>query len=208
MPSFFSRIRDGLAKTAQHIRERLGDLVEEPSAPAAATPSTTTRTADTLEAVEEALIGADVGLTATERILDAVRADRSGSIRARVAKEIERVLTDVQAPVVTQVKPRVVLIVGVNGSGKTTTVGKLANLHRSEGRSVVICAADTFRAAAIEQVAVWAERAGVDIIRAKPGADPAAVTFDAVVSAKARGRDIVLVDTAGRLHTRANLMAE
>ena len=207
MPSFFSRIRDGLAKTAQQIRERLGDFDAEPSTPAT-TNVATARTADTLEAVEEALIGADVGLTATERILDAVRADRSGSIRDRVAREIERVLTDVQAPVVTTVKPRVVLIVGVNGSGKTTTVGKLANLHRSEGRSVVICAADTFRAAAIEQVAVWAERAGVDIIRARPGADPAAVTFDAVVSAKARGRDIVLVDTAGRLHTRANLMAE
>ena len=208
MPSFFSRIRDGLAKTAQQIRERLGDFDEEsPSTPAAASVATT-RTADTLEAVEEALIGADVGLTATERILEAVRGDRSGSIRERVAREIERVLTDVQPPVITTVKPRVVLIVGVNGSGKTTTVGKLASLHRAEGRSVVICAADTFRAAAIEQVAVWAERAGVDIIRAKPGADPAAVTFDAVASAKARGRDIVLVDTAGRLHTRANLMAE
>lgn len=208
MPSFLSRIRDGLAKTAQQIRERLGDFGGDVPSTPATTGVATTRTADTLEAVEEALIGADVGLTATERILDAVRADRSGSIRDRVAREIERVLTDVPAPVATTVKPRVVLIVGVNGSGKTTTVGKLANLHRSEGRSVVICAADTFRAAAIEQVAVWAERAGVDIMRAKPGADPAAVTFDAVLSAKARGRDIVLVDTAGRLHTRANLMAE
>ena len=208
MPSFFNRIRDGLAKTAQQIRERLGDFGTESTSAPGPTGVATTRTADTLEAVEEALIGADVGLTATERILDAVRADRSGSIRDRVAREIERVLSDVQPPVVTTSKPRVVLIVGVNGSGKTTTVGKLANLHRAEGHSVVICAADTFRAAAIEQVAVWAERAGVDIIRAKPGADPAAVTFDAVVSAKARGRDIVLVDTAGRLHTRANLMAE
>jgi fused signal recognition particle receptor len=96
----------------------------------------------------------------------------------------------------------------VNGTGKTTTVGKLANFYRSTGRSVLICAADTFRAAAVEQLAVWAERAGTDLIRAQSGADPAAVTFDAVVAAKARGRDVVLVDTAGRLHTRANLMAE
>jgi fused signal recognition particle receptor len=102
----------------------------------------------------------------------------------------------------------VVLVVGVNGTGKTTTVGKLAHLLRGQGRSVMVCAADTFRAAAVEQLAVWTERAGVDLIRAQAGADPAAVTFDAVSSGKARGRDVVLVDTAGRLHTRANLMAE
>jgi fused signal recognition particle receptor len=105
-------------------------------------------------------------------------------------------------------RPHVVLVVGVNGTGKTTTVGKLAHFYRSSGRSVLICAADTFRAAAVEQLAVWAERAGTDLIRAQPGADPAAVTFDAVAAAKARGRDVVIIDTAGRLHTRANLMAE
>jgi len=104
--------------------------------------------------------------------------------------------------------PHVILIVGVNGTGKTTTVGKLANLYRSMGRSVLVCAADTFRAAAVEQLAVWTERAGVDLVRAQSGADPASVTFDAITAAKARGREIVLVDTAGRLHTRANLMAE
>jgi fused signal recognition particle receptor len=96
----------------------------------------------------------------------------------------------------------------VNGTGKTTTVGKLANVYRSAGRSVLVCAADTFRAAAVEQLAVWTERAGVDLVRAQSGADPAAVTFDAITAAKARGREIVIVDTAGRLHTRANLMAE
>jgi fused signal recognition particle receptor len=104
--------------------------------------------------------------------------------------------------------PHVILVVGVNGTGKTTTVGKLANVYRVAGRSVLICAADTFRAAAVEQLAVWAERAGVDLVKAQSGADPAAVTFDAVSAAKARGREIVIVDTAGRLHTRANLMAE
>jgi fused signal recognition particle receptor len=102
----------------------------------------------------------------------------------------------------------VVLVVGVNGTGKTTTVGKLANLLQSSGRSTLVCAADTFRAAAVEQLAIWAGRAGVDLIRAQAGADPAAVTFDAVSAAKARGRDVVIVDTAGRIHTRANLMAE
>jgi fused signal recognition particle receptor len=105
-------------------------------------------------------------------------------------------------------KPAVILIVGVNGTGKTTTVGKLANLLRSEGRQPLICAADTFRAAAVEQLEIWATRAGVDIVRAREGADPAAVVFDAISSAKARGRDPVLVDTAGRLHTRVNLMNE
>jgi len=137
-----------------------------------------------------------------------VRAGRHGSIRERVASEVRRVLTEIQPERVTVGHPHVVLIVGVNGTGKTTTVGKLANLYRTEGRSVLVCAADTFRAAAVEQLAVWTERAGVDLIRAQPGADPAAVAFDAVSSAKARRRDVVLVDTAGRLHTRTNLMAE
>ena len=113
-----------------------------------------------------------------------------------------------QPPPAIATTPHVILIVGVNGTGKTTTVGKLANLYQTTGRSVMVCAADTFRAAAVEQLAVWAERAGVDLVRAQSGADPAAVTFDAVIAGKARGRDIVLVDTAGRLHTRANLMAE
>jgi fused signal recognition particle receptor len=102
----------------------------------------------------------------------------------------------------------VILVVGVNGTGKTTSVGKLASHYKAAGKSVMVCAADTFRAAAVEQLAIWTERAGVDLVRAQSGADPAAVTFDAVSAAKARGRDIVIVDTAGRLHTRANLMAE
>ena len=117
-------------------------------------------------------------------------------------------MRDVAPPPAVTTKPRVVLVVGVNGTGKTTTVGKLANLFRQSGESVLVCAADTFRAAAVEQLAVWAERAGVDLVRASSGADPAAVTFDAATAAKARGRDVVIVDTAGRLHTRTNLMAE
>jgi fused signal recognition particle receptor len=203
MPSFFSRIKQGLAKTAQQIRERLSDASSSPAAsggrPAASA------VADTAEAIEDALIAADVGLPATDRILTAVRASRDGSLRERVGREVRRILTDVAAVSETGARPHVVLVVGVNGTGKTTTVGKLANLYRSSGRTVLVCAADTFRAAAVEQLAVWTARAGAELVRAQPGADPAAVTFDAVAAAKAR---VVLVDTAGRLHTRANLMAE
>jgi fused signal recognition particle receptor len=206
MPSFFSRIKQGLAKTAQQIRERLSDASSSPAAsggrPAASA------VADTAEAIEDALIAADVGLPATDRILTAVRASRDGSLRERVGREVRRILTDVAAVSETGARPHVVLVVGVNGTGKTTTVGKLANLYRSSGRTVLVCAADTFRAAAVEQLAVWTARAGAELVRAQPGADPAAVTFDAVAAAKARGCDVVLVDTAGRLHTRANLMAE
>ncbi len=205
MSSLFSRFKTGLAKTAQQIRER---LAEPPPGPAVEAASAPAAQLETIEAIEDALIAADVGLPATERIVEAVRTGRERSLQARVAAEVRRILTDVAPPPETSTRPIVVLVVGVNGTGKTTTVGKLANLHRSDGRSVLVCAADTFRAAAVEQLAVWTARAGADLIRAQPGADPAAVTFDAVAAARARGRDIVLIDTAGRLHTRANLMAE
>ncbi len=203
MRSLFDRLRAGLAKTARQIKERLGEPI----------PATTASPGDangleTLNAVAEALIAADVGLAASERIVNAARIEADGSPRARVERVMMRILTDVAPPVPVTTKPHVVLIVGVNGTGKTTTVGKLANLYRGEGKSVTIAAADTFRAAAVEQLAIWAERAGVEIVKAQPNADPAAVVFDALSAAKARGRDVVLVDTAGRLHTRANLMAE
>jgi fused signal recognition particle receptor len=203
-----SRIRDGLAKTAQQIRDRITGASIDAPAPTATVAGTAVDRLTSFDVVEEALISADVGLDATARIIAAAKADKSGSIRDRVTREIRRVLTDVAPVPATATKPRVVLIVGVNGTGKTTTVGKLANLFRDGGESVLVCAADTFRAAAVEQLAVWAERAGVDIVRATSGADPAAVTFDAASAAKARGRDVVIVDTAGRLHTRTNLMAE
>jgi fused signal recognition particle receptor len=205
-----TRLREGLAKTAQQIRDRLAGAVETPSEPGRAPGARPAAPVDTLEAVEEALVSADVGLAATTRIMQAAasRTDRRGSIRQGVSDEILRIFRDVTPPPPAATKPRVVLVVGVNGTGKTTTVGKLANLFREDGQSVLVCAADTFRAAAVEQLAVWAERAGVDLVRATAGADPAAVTFDAATAAKARGRDVVIVDTAGRLHTRTNLMAE
>ena len=210
--SFFDRIRDGLAKTAQQIKQRLGEAVGDgPATPAASgssAPSSRALTIDSIEAVEDALLGADVGLAATTRIVDAVRRDRTGSIGDRVRRVMLGILNDVKTPPQLATKPHIILVVGVNGTGKTTTVGKLASLYRNEGRSVMVCAADTFRAAAVEQLTVWAGRAGVDLVRAQSGADPASVTFDAVSAAKSRGRDILIVDTAGRLHTRANLMAE
>jgi fused signal recognition particle receptor len=223
MASLFDRIKAGLSKTAQQIRERLSDVTGSAPATPAPVASTTTATApttpagkpaprvteaDTLEAVEDALIMADVGLPATMHILSSVKGDRSGSVRDRVKRVMLGILSNTRPPVDVTSKPHIVLVVGVNGTGKTTTVGKLARWHQSQGRRVLVCAADTFRAAAVEQVGVWAARAGVDIVRAQMGADPAAVTFDAVSAAKARGHDVVLVDTAGRLHTRTNLMAE
>jgi fused signal recognition particle receptor len=213
-----SRIRAGLAKTAQQIRERLtgvrGERSDGPGSATAAAAADRVKslealdTLDTIDAIEEALLSADVGLAATNRIMAAARADRVGTVRERVSREIVRILRDVSPAAAAPTRPRVVLVVGVNGTGKTTTVGKLANLCRERGESVLVCAADTFRAAAVEQLAVWADRAGVDFVRAGSGADPAAVAFDAASAAKSRGRDVVIVDTAGRLHTRANLMAE
>jgi fused signal recognition particle receptor len=213
MASLFDRIKSGLAKTAQQIKERLGDLAGGAAAPPAAAAGASTGGAaveslTSLDALEDALIAADVGLAATARIVDAVSRDRQGSLGERVRRVMLGIFSEVRPVPAVSTAPHVILVVGVNGTGKTTTVGKLANVYRGEGRSVMVCAADTFRAAAVEQLAVWAGRAGVDLIRAQSGADPAAVTFDAVTAAKARGREILIVDTAGRLHTRANLMAE
>ena len=210
-----SRIRAGLAKTAQQIRERLtggrgeaGDGPRPAAAAAAVDRIDRLEAIEAIEAIEEALLSADVGVAATDRIMAAARADHAGTVRERVSREIMRILGEVSPAPPVSTRPRVVLVVGVNGTGKTTTVGKLAHLYRERGESVLVCAADTFRAAAVEQLAVWADRAGVDFVRAEAGADPAAVAFDAVTAAKSRGRDVVIVDTAGRLHTRANLMAE
>jgi len=206
---FFDRLKEGLSRTSRQIVARLEDIVQRADAPAAAG---AVPDADTIESLEELLVGADVGLAATGQIVTAIQRqgrDRSG-LRASLKAEILRIFAAAEAthPRVTGARPHVVLIVGVNGTGKTTTVGKLANLLKSTGQTPLVCAADTFRAAAVAQLEVWATRAGVDIIRAQDGSDPAAVVFDAIQAGKARGRDVVLVDTAGRLHTRVNLMAE
>jgi len=205
---FLDRLREGLSKTKQQIVSRFEEIVER-----ADTDEQRTRPVDvdTIEALEELLISADLGIAATERIVTAVRArSRHGeSLRDLVKEEIRRVFDSVE-PVASPNghHPHVTLIVGVNGTGKTTTIGKLANLLKVSGKDPLVCAADTFRAAAVEQLEIWAKRANVDIVRAKDGSDPAAVVFDAIQSGKAKGRDPILVDTAGRLHTRVNLMNE
>jgi fused signal recognition particle receptor len=205
--SVFGRLRESLTRTKQQIVERFDEIVRRADAPERRARELDV---DTIEALEELLISADIGMTATDRIVAAVKTrSRNGeSLRDLVKTEIRRLFAGAERASVPTAAPVVTLVVGVNGTGKTTSVGKLANLLRNEGRQPLICAADTFRAAAVEQLAVWAERAGVDMIRAREGADPAAVVFDAISSGKARGRDPILVDTAGRLHTRVNLMNE
>ena len=204
---FFDKIRQSLSRTKQQFVERFDEIVRK-----ADEPSDRTRPIDldTVEALEEALISADVGVAATDQIVTAVRERRSRgeSLRTLVKEEILSILKAAETPAPNGRSPHVVLIVGVNGTGKTTTVGKLARLIKDSGKTPVICAADTFRAAAVEQLQIWATRASVDFIRAQQGADPAAVVYDAIAAGKARHRDVILVDTAGRLHPRVNLMAE
>jgi fused signal recognition particle receptor len=205
--SLLSRLREGLARTKQQIVEQFEEIVRGADAPEKRSRSLDV---DTLDALEELLISADLGMTASAAVIAAVKAQpRDGtSLRDLVKREIRRIFNAVDTPIAVGNRPKVVLIVGVNGTGKTTTVGKLANLLRAQGQQPLICAADTFRAAAVEQLDIWAKRAGVDMIRAREGSDPAAVVFDAISSGKAKGRDPILVDTAGRLHTRVNLMQE
>jgi len=204
---FFDKIKASLTRTKEQFVDRFEEIVGR-----ADEPSQRSRPVDveTLDALEEALISADVGVAASDQIVSAVRKKRTRgeSLRTLVKDEILDILKAADQAPPNGRAPHVVLIVGVNGTGKTTTVGKLARLIKDSGKTPLICAADTFRAAAVEQLQVWATRAGVDFIRAQGGADPAAVVFDAIAAGKARGRDVVLVDTAGRLHTRVNLMQE
>ena len=221
----FDKLKQGLQKTSQQLKDRLDRLDEMVGL--AATPEGQTREidVDTADNLEEILLMADVGVAATAEIVEAVRKRqrRGESLRDLVKQEMLRVLErsaeaaeqrsafaahNLAATADRSLQPRVILVVGVNGVGKTTTIGKLANQMREEGKKPLICAADTFRAAAVDQLQIWADRAGVDIVRAKEGSDPAAVVFDAMTAARSRRSDVVLVDTAGRLHTRTNLMNE
>ena len=171
---------------------------------------------DTLDAIEEALIESDMGVDTTLKVIDAleerVAKDKYMSreeLTAMLREEIEGLMAGASKDFdMDAAKPYVILVVGVNGVGKTTTIGKLARKFAAEGRKVMLGAADTFRAAAVDQISVWAERAGVDIVKQQMGSDPAAVAFDTVKSAAAKGADVVLIDTAGRLHNRIDLMNE
>jgi fused signal recognition particle receptor len=205
--NILGRIRESLSRTKQQILERFDDIARVADAP-----DQRSRPLDveTLDALEELLITADVGVGASARIVSAVKKRSPGGagFRDLVKQEIQSIFQASDRPITVAHRPKITLVVGVNGTGKTTTVGKLANLLKNAGDRPLICAADTFRAAAVEQLAIWASRAGVEMVRAREGADPAAVVFDAISSGRAKGRDPILVDTAGRLHTRVNLMNE
>ncbi|MBY0277297.1 signal recognition particle-docking protein FtsY [Candidatus Binatia bacterium] len=201
--SYRDRLRGGLAKSRAVFAERLTAAFGRGSA----------RDAD-LEALEEVLIEGDVGVRATQDLLAGLRGlpaeqrNAAGMTRA-LRSRMRALLADVPPETASLPKtPWVVLVVGVNGVGKTTTIGKLAARHRAAGRSVLLVAGDTFRAAAIEQLGVWAERADCQIVKQGPGSDPSSVVFDGMSAAVARGVDVVLIDTAGRLHTKVNLMEE
>lgn len=197
------RLRQGLAKTRAAFTGRLTNALGRGSE----------NDAD-VTALEEVLIEGDIGVRATEHLLGRIRAlPREKRNPAGVALALREEMRSLLAEPVPEgaelpTRPWIVLIVGVNGVGKTTTIGKLAARHRAAGRSVLVVAGDTFRAAAIDQLAVWAERAGAQIVRQTPGSDPSSVVFDGITAAVARGVDVVLVDTAGRLHTKVNLMEE
>jgi len=216
-PTFLEKLKKSVSKTKAALSETvdtifLGERKIDPSI---------------LKGLETALLSADLGVKPTREILEAVREkmDRdalsdAAQLKREIKSHILRILNASAKPDLAAVTAsgiaasangagtRVIFIVGVNGAGKTTSIGKLANRLRRENRSVVLCAADTFRAAAIEQLEIWAQRNGIEVIKQKSGADPAAVVYDAVAAAKARSADVVIVDTAGRLHTKSNLMAE
>jgi fused signal recognition particle receptor len=203
---FFAKVKRGLFMTHTEILEKLGSAVKKGLG----------IDESVLESLEEALIEADVGAETAGALADAVRTRSGGAERADLeglrrllTEEIEQLIAAAPAPaVLSDVPLEVVFLVGVNGSGKTTTAAKLAARRLEEGRSVLLAAADTFRAGAIEQLAIWADRLKVPVVRHREGADPSAVLFDAIAAAKARGVRTLLVDTAGRLHTKQNLMAE
>ena len=206
-PSLLERLKQSVTKTRTELSARVEQLLtgNRPVDP------------ELLKQLEAALLSADIGVATTKSILGALREQvnehkltEASALRQELKNQILKVLNVPAANTnsAPDVPTRVLFIVGVNGTGKTTTIGKLSNRLKKEGASVLLCAADTFRAAAIEQLEVWGRRAGVEVIKQKSGADPSAVIFDALSAAVARGTDAVIVDTAGRLHTKSNLMAE
>lgn len=202
---FFDKIREGLTKTKKNISVQLNNMFA----------SFTGANEEFFEELEETLILADLGVETVEKAVSKLReaTKREGFIKG---EDIERALEDILTELIDiggsglklGTKPSVVLVIGVNGVGKTTTIGKLALKFKNEGKKVLLCAGDTFRAAAAEQLTVWAQRAGADIVRHEEGSDPASVVFDGIAAAKARGADIIICDTAGRLHNKQNLMNE
>ena len=212
-PTLLEKLKESVSKTRTELSARVEQLLtgNRPVDP------------ELLKQLESALLGADIGVRTTKEVLAALREqvnehkiDDAAQLKQELKRQIVKILaasaanSNGNAPEAAAAAgaPRVMFVVGVNGTGKTTTIGKLANRLKKEGASVVLCAADTFRAAAIEQLEVWGRRVGVDVIKQKSGADPAAVVFDGLAAAKARAVDVAIVDTAGRLHTKSNLMTE
>ena len=201
---FFDKLKSGLAKTKNAIVSKIDNLFK----------SFRRVDEDLFDELEELLITADVGVGTTEQILEQLR-ERVIDENIKDAEEVKGVLLEIMRsligehePLNLSTKPSVILVVGVNGVGKTTSIGKISKELKSQGKRVVVAAADTFRAAAAEQLSVWCDRAGVDIIKQAAGADPASVVFDAIGAVKSRGADVLIIDTAGRLHNKKNLMDE
>jgi len=205
-PSLLERLKSGVQKTRSGLVSALEDALQGKKV----------IDAGLLDELEFTLISADIGVPATEEILARIRqrverhqVNDAAALRGLIREHLLEILeASERAPAPVAEPPAVVLVVGVNGSGKTTTIGKLARRWKNEGRTILLCAADTFRAAAIEQLEIWGQRSGIPVIRQGPGSDPSAVLFDALQAARARQADCVIVDTAGRLQTKENLMAE
>jgi fused signal recognition particle receptor len=206
-PGLFDSMKEAVTRTRENLSQRIEEVVSIGKEIDRAT----------LDDLEATLIGADLGNTTTHEVLGKLRekADRKQiknveELKRLLKEELLSILNAANTRPVEKVDgtPEVILVVGVNGTGKTTTIGKLSQVFRSQGKTVLLCAADTFRAAAIEQLEIWGQRTGTEVIRTKAGGDPAAVLYDALQAASARHSDYVIVDTAGRLHTKTNLMAE
>jgi len=206
-PSFIERMKEAVSRTRENLAERIEEVVSIGKE----------IDRSTLDDLEATLIGADLGTTTTGEVLEKLRdkADRKQiknvvELKRLLKEELLAILTSTPERPVARVDgtPEVILVVGVNGTGKTTTIGKLSQVFRGQGKTVLLCAADTFRAAAIEQLEIWGQRTGTEVVKTKAGGDPSAVLFDALQKATSRQTDYVIVDTAGRLHTKQNLMQE
>jgi fused signal recognition particle receptor len=205
--SFFQRLKQGLTKSRENWTEKVGAILQNRRWDEAV-----------LDEMEESLIAADVGVTASAKLIAALRRrppNGSGDLVQEMIARLQSAIVEMlqnPRPIPTvqplSVRPWVVLVLGVNGVGKTTTIGKLAAHHRAAGRKALLVAADTFRAAAIEQLDIWGQRIGADVVKHRPGSDPSAVVFDGMQAAKSRGADVLLIDTAGRLHTKVHLIEE
>ena len=201
---FFDKLKQGLAKTKNAVFGQINEVVKN------------FRKVDEefLEELEEIMICADMGASTTERVLDELR-DRIKTDNIKNAEDVKDILGEILRaqvgegePLNLETSPSVILVIGVNGVGKTTSIGKIANNLRKDGKKVIVAAADTFRAAAIEQLAIWCDRAGVELVRQNEGSDPASVVYDAIAAANKRKADVLIIDTAGRLHNKSNLMDE